>query len=304
MFMVTRLQYWSILVLNPSRGGLLADPAPLAAAEQQLGSFRAAQVHVLAQQRLEERAGADVGAEDQGAGGLDLPHRQLPPEPGAAVSGGERERELGHPPLEPHLHGARAEAVADLLQRGRVIAGRESVGQLGEADPGGQRLTLGPLMPVHPHFERIGEVGADLDEPGPHPGVPDVDVEHRYPPLLLGEGELRAAARAGVVLACRPHPLELLGAPDHRHLRVPRRGGGIQVRGHHIGLAFPRLEPDHRDAAGLRPVAHVLAEFRPDRLEQRRGHDPLAPVIVEEIDHPAGSLQLGDVAVEVNPVQA
>ena len=49
---------------------------------------------------------------------------------------------------------------------------------------------------------------------------------------------------------------------------------------------------------------HVLPEARPDRLEQRRGHDRLAPVIVEEIDHPAGSLQLGDVPVEVEAVQA
>jgi hypothetical protein len=42
--------------------------------------------------------------EDQGAGGLDLPHRQLPPVPGIPVFAGQRQREPGHPPFEPHLH--------------------------------------------------------------------------------------------------------------------------------------------------------------------------------------------------------
>jgi transposase len=70
------------------------------------------------------------------------------------------------------LHGAGAEAVADPLQPGRVLAGGEPVGQLGEADPGGQRLAPGPLVPVHPDLDRIGEVGADLDEPRPRSRLP------------------------------------------------------------------------------------------------------------------------------------
>jgi hypothetical protein len=40
-------------------------PEPLAAAEQQFHVLRAAQVHVLAQQRLEERAGMNIVVEDQ-----------------------------------------------------------------------------------------------------------------------------------------------------------------------------------------------------------------------------------------------
>ena len=86
---------------------------------------------------LIERVPMDVVVEDEGAGGFDLPHRQLPPVPGIPVSAGEREREPGHPASEPHLYGAGAEAVADLLQPRRIVAGGEPVGQLGEADPGG-----------------------------------------------------------------------------------------------------------------------------------------------------------------------
>src|SRR5207248_858810 len=150
----------------------------------------------------------------------------------------------------------------------------------------------------------IGPVGADLAYPRPNLGVEDVHVEHRDPALLLGEGELRAPAWVGVAPAGRPHQLELLRAA-HRHYPRPASGrSGLQVRGHHIGLALPGLEADHRDAASPRPVLDAAAELLPDRLEQRRRHDRLAPVLVEEPDHPASSLQLGDIAIEIQPVQA
>jgi hypothetical protein len=233
-----------------------------------------------------------------------LPHRQLPPEPGVPVGAGERQREPGHPPLEPHLHRAGAEPAADLLQGGRVVAAGEPVGQRGEADPGRGRLPLSPLMPIDPDLDRIGEVGADLDEPRAHLLVEDVDVKHRHPPLLPGEGELRAPARIGVTLARRPHQLELLGTADGHHPRPPSLGSGRQIRAHHLGLALPSPEPDHRDTVDLRPILDVAPELLPDRLEQRRRHDRLAPVLVEEPDHPTGGLQLGHIAVEIQPVQA
>src|SRR5712691_5653639 len=129
-FRVTMWQYRSMAVRNPPRAG--GASAPLPAAEQQLDVLRPAQVHVLAQKRLEERPGVDVFVEDQGAGGLHLPHRQLPPVPGVPVGVIKRERDPGHPPLEPHLHRAGAEPVADLLQPGRVVAGGDPVGQRGE----------------------------------------------------------------------------------------------------------------------------------------------------------------------------
>src|SRR5450755_2193966 len=99
--MVTRSQYRSILVLKPPPGGGRVGrpsrwPRRNSSSHRrlnrlQLDVLRAAQVHVLAQQRLEERAGMTVLVEDQGAGGLDLPHRQLPPVPGVPV--GVRQQE-------------------------------------------------------------------------------------------------------------------------------------------------------------------------------------------------------------------
>src|SRR5215470_5074845 len=44
--------------------------------------------------------------------------------------------------------------------------------------------------------------------------------------------------------------------------------------------------------------------FSPIGSNSARGHDRLAPVLMEEPDHPAGSLQLRDIAVQIDPVQA
>ncbi|HEX9540474.1 MAG TPA: hypothetical protein VGA04_20115, partial [Streptosporangiaceae bacterium] len=70
----------------------------------------------------------------------------LPPVPGPLVGRAEGQREAVQPPLGEHLDGAWLQPVADLLQRGRVVAGGEPVGQRGEAEPGGGRLPLGPLV--------------------------------------------------------------------------------------------------------------------------------------------------------------
>ena len=53
------------------------------------------------------------------------------------------------PSLGEDLDGARLEPVADLMQYGGVVAGREAVGQFGEPDAGLDRLPLGPLVAVY-----------------------------------------------------------------------------------------------------------------------------------------------------------
>ena len=146
----------------------LEHPAGFGAAgtalEDDLGAFGAADVEVVGDQGLEERPGVTGGGEHQGAGDLDLAHGQLPPEPGRLVSSGERDRQPRHPPGEEHADGAGLQPVADGLQAVRVAGGGEAVGQLGESDPGLDRLALGPFVPVDPDLDRVGEIGADLDE--------------------------------------------------------------------------------------------------------------------------------------------
>src|SRR6478752_485776 len=57
------------------RRSTTALPTP----EDQLDQLRAADVEVVGDQRLEEPAGVAWRVEHQGARGLHLPHRQLPP---------------------------------------------------------------------------------------------------------------------------------------------------------------------------------------------------------------------------------
>ena len=199
--------------------------------------------------------------------------------------------------------GARLQPVADLLQRGRVLAGREAVGQLGERDPGPGRLPLGPLVPVDPDLGRVGEIGADLDERRAEISVPQVEVVAGHPPVSLGEGELRRRG-LGVAPVGGPHPLELLRHPDRRHPRAAARRRLLQVRAHHVGLAVVLAEPDPRDVAGLGEGSHRAAEPLADLLQQRRRGDRQVQVLGHERDHLPAGLQDRHVGVQVDPVQA
>jgi len=83
-------------------------------------------------------------------------------------------------------------------------------------------------------------------------------------------------------------------------------GGGDagQVRGHHVVLPLPGGEGEERNllpgCEGLDRPDEGLA----DRVHQSRGGDRVPAVVPEEPDHPALRLELGDVHVEVHPVDA
>jgi hypothetical protein len=165
---------------------------------------------VVGDQRLEEPAGPLRRVEDDGAGDLDLAHRQLPPVPRPLIERAERQRQPVQPPLGEGLDHRGAEPVADVLQGGRVIARGEPVGQLAVADPGLNALALGPLVAVDPDLGRVGEVGADLDECRAGALISQVEVVAGDPPVGLGEGVLRRRG-ARLPLIGRPDPLEGIG---------------------------------------------------------------------------------------------
>ena len=158
-------------------------------------------------------------------------------------------------------------------------------------------------MAVDPDFHRPGAVRADLDERRPEPGVPQVEVEHRDPAVLLIEGELRAPGRVGVTLAGDEHPLHLLGHPDRRDLRAACLRGPFQVGAHHLDLAVGGLQRHHRDVVGFSEGGDPAAEGVPDLLQARRGRDRV-PAVVQELDHLPAHLQLTQIAVQVQAVQA
>jgi hypothetical protein len=118
--------------------------------EDQFHAVRAAQVQVVSYQRCEEPTGPAGCVEHDGAGGLDLAHRQLPPVARRVVGVSERQRQHAHPPLEEHIDRPRSEPITDRLQPFGVLAGGEAVGQCGEPDPSLGALTFGPLVAVYP----------------------------------------------------------------------------------------------------------------------------------------------------------
>jgi hypothetical protein len=208
-----------------------------------------------------------------------------------------------HPPLGEHLDGARLEPVADLLRPGRVIAGREAVGQLGEPDAGLERLALGPLVAVDPDLGRVGEAGADLDERRPEVLVPQVEVVAGHPAVGLRERVLRGR-RLRVPLVGGPDPLEFLRDADRRHPGPPGGRLRCQVQLHHVDLAVVLAELHPGDPVRRRIRFHRAAEPGPDVLHQRGRRDRLAQVLRHERDHLPAGLQDGNVGVEVDTVQA
>jgi hypothetical protein len=217
----------------------------------------------------EEAAGVPGRVEHDGARDLHLPHGGFPPVAGVPIGGVERHRQLGEPPLHEHVDGARTEPVADVLQRCRILAGGEPVGQLGEAETRLRGLAVGPFVAVEPDLARVGEVGAQLDERRTDVGVPQVEVVAGDPPVGLVERPARGARRR-LALHSGPHPLELLRHPDRGHSRGAGGGLPTQVRGHHRELVIVLAERDPRDVVHLGEVGHRVAEPLPQLVEQRR----------------------------------
>jgi len=158
-------------------------------------------------------------------------------------------------------------------------------------------------VPVQPHLHRPRAVRADLDERRAEVGVPEVEVVHGDAAVGLVEGELRSLGRVGITLAGDEHPLDLLSHPDRSDLRPAGRRGRIQVRAHHVDVAVSGGQLDHRHVVGQREGLHRPAEPVPDLLQTRRRRDRV-PAMGQELDHLPADLQLTEVTVQVDPVQA
>jgi hypothetical protein len=164
------------------------------------------------------------------------------------------------------------------LQAGRVVGGGEPVGQLGERDAGVRGRALGVFVSVQPHFHRIREVCANLDERRTEDLVDQIEVIGGHPPVGLGVAEVRGAAAVGVVGGAGERPLELLRHPDRGHPTASFAGQSVQVRAHHLQLPVAPGEPHPRDAVGLRVRLDRAAEPGAVAFQQRRRRDREPPV--------------------------
>ena len=277
--------------------GLAGDPG----GEDDLGVLGQAQVHVAGQQLLKDGPDPARVVEDQGAGDLDLPHRQLPPAAVVTVGGGQRQRDAVHPVLEEHPQRPGLDHVAQLLQPGRVGGGGEPVRQRRHRDALGQRGAAGDLVAVEPDFDRVRRIRAHLDERRTRPAVMDIEVIAGHQPLGAIKAEPRDPIRAFLPRGVED-PLELPRLPDRDHLRPPGFLRRLQVRAHHVQLPVALAEDHPRDVVAVRVPPDRGPEPLADLAQRRRGRDR-EPAPAQPPGDLPGRLQGRNPAVEVNPVE-
>jgi hypothetical protein len=125
-------------------------------------------------------------------------------------------------------------------------------------------------VPVDPHFHRVGEITADLDEAQPKCRVEDVKIVNRHSAIGLVEAELRSV-RLGPSPVAHEDLLDLLGDDDGHYSGL---GGFVDVVADVINLAvipprpIRRVEVKHGDAVDLGEVPDGVAETITNLLEQ------------------------------------
>jgi hypothetical protein len=169
---------------------------------------------------------------------------------------------------------------------------------------------LGPLVAVDPHLGRIGEVGADLDEPGSELAVEDVEVVDADPALLLRPPEVDATGGRPGVLGRGEDPLELLRRDDGDHPEAAGPFGSFQVGTDVIELAvIPAaavrlLQLQDRDPMARSEGLDLASEASADLLDESGRADAIAEVTFQELVDLRPDLQVRHIGVEVEPVDA
>src|SRR6266852_5568287 len=133
-----------------------------------------------------------------------------------------------------------------------------------------------------------------------------IKVVHRHPAIGFVEAELWSVLLGASPIA-HEHLLDLLGHDDCDYSGLRRF---VDVFAHVVDLAvipagsIGSVQMKDWDAIDLGEAADRVAEAITNLLEQRRRGDAVAKVFGQEGDHLAAHLQVGDVPVEVDPIQA
>src|SRR5215218_3035603 len=276
-----------------------ADDAPI---EDQADLVRAADVEVVMQHLLEEDPPRDGPVEHLGQGELRLQDRQLIAVAGGLVLGRERVGQDRQPFAQQRVDVFRAEAVADRLDSGHVLAGGEPVVQRLEPDAGLRGLAFGPLVAVDAQLGGVGEVGAELEEERAEVGVHAVEVEEVDERRRADQPGVATPGRLAVAALGAPHPGLLLGPADEQHPLLVGELRQELLREVVLALALGerhQLQPARGDEA-----VDVGDERLGHRIHQRRRGVVVAAVADEEALHPAAVGQSGLPHVEIHPVDA
>jgi hypothetical protein len=250
---------------------------------------RAADVEVVADQLLEEDPPGDRPVQGHGGGELDLLDRQLPAVVGVLVGAGERLRQPGQPLAGEPVDLLVGQPVADPLDCLGVADRAERVVQGRERDAFLQALLLGVLVPVEVDLAGVREIAAELDMERAEIGVEAVEipvVDHR---LLLVQPRVPLPGCRVLALGGPPHPGLLLGHADEQDALSAVVPGQVLLGD--LVLALSLREPEQVQPARVDVMADVGGEPLGHRQHQRRGGEPVAAVLAEELVDPLPVLQ-------------
>jgi hypothetical protein len=275
--------------------------------KEQLHAVGSTDVEVVADDLLEKLAAMKRPVEDLGQADLHLQQAELVAEASPAIGGGEGMREAAQPVAEEALDGFGRKRVADLLQHFRLSAGEKAVIEFLVRDAAMSQLPLGPLMAVDPDAHVEGSVGGELDEAEAKVLVEDIEVVLVHIDRAAVE---REAWRLAVSLPTVVAALALLIDTEAVHLFLCHSDKHDTLASFEVAqsfanqLLFPRsfFEVHQWNSLAPRELSDPLDEGICHLLEQHRGHHWMAAVLVQEPPEVLRSLQLGNVSVQVQPV--
>lgn len=240
--------------------------------------------------------------EDLGAADLELEDAQFVAVADVTIGVGEWARQHLQPPPDEALDVGGRQAVAELLEGPPVVDRGQAVVEGLVADVATLQLALRPAVAVQPYAGAPRGVRADLDEAASEVSVPDVEVD---------VVDVRAQASGGVAAG---HPIPdrrrpehrgpLLGDADEHDPLATGQLGGVEVRLGERLLALAALEVDERDGLALGQPLDGAQERGGPLAEDRVARDLLARLTAEEAGETFGRLEVGNVAVQEDPVEA
>ncbi len=272
------------------------------ACKDQLHRFRSAQIDVLPDDLLKELPSMARAIPHLGQRKLRLQYREPVTVTGFAVFWRKGIGQRFEPLAEKSLDLLFIETFRQALCCPRVRATQKPVVERFELDAAPGQLPLEILVPVDAELAGVGKIRAELDEEWPEVSVHAVEV------VVIDHGTGVVDPRNGAPAlseafadGARDGCLFLRDADEDDTL------GGLELPQaflHHVVFTHPFLETDNLNVLALGKVEHLPAK----PLAQCHGvfgrGEPVALVAAEIGSHTARAGQLGDIKVQIHPVDA
>jgi len=201
-------------------------------------------------------------------------------------------------------HVAGAEPGADAMRGVGIIHGEQAVVQRLELDAGPGQLALGPFVSVAAAPQRIGGVGAQLDERRSPLGVGEVEIPlvgHRRLATPTDMGMTRSVLAVGRIDIAPPSRDPLLGLAHQDQPERPLPGCRVLVGAGDVLLAVAPAETNHLDPARCDQTVQIADQPVMDADQCRRRRDGVA-LADQELHHSPLILQSRDVTPDSHSV--